>query len=267
MVALVSIYLFIIGACMGSFAGAMAWRMRKRKKLGRARSQCESCKHVLGARDLMPVVSWVVLRGKCRYCGASIGWSAIVLEVALGIAYVVSYLAWPFPLSTIAEWGLLTFWLLALVALAILFVYDARHFRLPDRVMYPLIVISIGFFALEQYVFGNTAPTIIIDFLTSLLPISGVYGFLYFLSGGKWVGFGDVKLGIALGLLTGWQLALLTVMLANFIGLLWVLPGLLTKQKKYTSRVPFGPFLIGGAFVAFLWGQHIIDWYFRLAGI
>ena len=95
----------------------------------------------------------------------------------------------------------------------------------------------------------------------SLLPVTGLYGLLYAVSGGKWVGFGDVKLGIYIGLALGWPLALLAMMLANLVGTLYILPGLLTGVLARNSRIPFGPFLIIGTILAMLFGQSIIDGY------
>ncbi|MFZ1812433.1 MAG: A24 family peptidase, partial [Candidatus Saccharimonadales bacterium] len=91
--------------------------------------------------------------------------------------------------------------------------------------------------------------------------IAGLYALLYAVSSGKWVGFGDVKLNVGLGLIVGWQGALVVVFLANLIGMLVILPGLVTKRLTKTSRIPFGPFLITACIVTVLWGEQLINWY------
>lgn len=258
---------FWFGVIFGSFAGAVAWRIKKKKDFIRERSECEHCHHVLSAFDLIPVFSWLFLRGKCRYCKKPIGSSALWVEVSLGLAFALSYLAWPYGFGTLVSGVLFGLWLVVLVLFAILFIYDMRYSLLPNKVVYPLIVISLIFFII-RYSFvlqvSFQPSVLILEFLYSLAPIAGVYGILYALSNGKWVGFGDVKLGIALGLLLGWQNALLALVLSNLIGFLFVLPGLVSKRLDRTSHVPFGPFLLLATFISFLYGTYLIDAYLNL---
>ena len=94
-----------------------------------------------------------------------------------------------------------------------------------------------------------------------LLSVAGLYELLYIVSKGAWVGFGDVKLGVFMGLILGWKQGLLAVVLANFIAFFWVLPGLLSGKIKRTARIPFGPFLILATFLAFLFGGLMLEWY------
>lgn len=261
---LIWLYLFVLGACFGSFAGAMAWRIEKGKKVVRERSECEHCHHKLSALDLIPVLSWLGLRGKCRYCKKPIGYSALLLELGLGLAFVVSYLAWPFALTDPLSWTVFGLWLAALVLLSILVVYDIRHFILPDVVIWPLAGAGLMIFVLRAIEQHSGLPEVVVQVALALLPITGLYGLLYAVSRGKWVGFGDVKLGLFIGLALGWQAALLSVLLANLIGTLWILPGMVLGRIKRTSRIPFGPFLIAGAFIAFLWGQTLWVYYVSL---
>jgi len=258
---LIALYLFVIGACFGSFAGAMAWRIEKGRDVVRDRSECEHCHHKLSAPDLIPVVSWLWLRGKCRYCRKPIGPTPLVLEVVLGAIFVVSYLAWPLPLLGLLGWMIFATWLVVLVLLTILFVYDLRHYILPDVVVWPLVGLGLVLFVMLAVQNQLTIETAVLEGLLSLLPISGVYWLLYVVSKGAWVGFGDVKLGIFMGLVLGWQGALLALVLANLLGTLVILPGLVSGRLKRATHVAFGPFLIAATVIVFLWGGEIIKWY------
>lgn len=261
---LISLYLFIIGASFGSFAGAMAWRIEKGKDVVKDRSECEHCHHKLTALDLIPIVSWLALRGKCRYCRYPIGTYALALEVSLGLAFVASYIWWPLGLSS--NFGIIAFllWLLALVMLAILFIYDVRHYLLPDRVVWPLTAVGAGIFICRAYMGEWTMAQTGVELLLGMIPVAGVYGILYAISGGKWIGFGDVKLGLFIGLVLGWQGAFLALLLANVLGCVWIIPAMLMGRIGRETRIAFGPFLIVATFVAFLWGERIIDAYTSL---
>lgn len=261
---LVYITLFWFGAIFGSFAGATAWRLHKKKDFIKGRSECEQCHHALAPLDLVPVFSWLFLRGKCRYCKKPISSGALLVELGLGMAFLLSYLAWPLGFDGVLSGVLFGLWLTVLVMFAILFMYDLRWTLLPDKVVFPLITVSLLFFVSRVILVGMPLPEALLEFCLAMAPIAGLYGVLYFASKGKWVGFGDVKLGIALGLLLGWQGALLALVLANFIGLLFVLPGLVSRQLNKSSRVPFGPFLMLATVISFLYGQYLVDAYVKL---
>ena len=250
-------YLFLVGAVMGSFAGAVAWRLAKRRDFVRERSECEHCHHVLAPKDLIPVYSWLSLKGKCRYCQKPFGTSALLLEVGLGFAFVVSFAVWPYGFETIGM-ALFITWLVSLVALTILFVYDLRHYILPDVIVWPLALLGAIMFVLRMLLQDTSIAWWILEAILALLPITGLYGLLYAVSGGKWIGFGDVKLGIFMGLALGWQYALMALLIANYLGFFWVLPKLVRGKLNKTSHMPFGPFLIAATFISFLWGDVLV---------
>lgn len=256
--ALEIILLALLGAAMGSFVGALVWRLKTNKDFVRGHSVCEHCGHRLSAADLIPVVSWLVLKGRCRYCHKSIGGLPLVLELTLATLFVISYLYWPLGFASAAAQVSFVLWLVYLVLLAALFVYDLKWFLLPDKLVFVLIGLALIDAMLRT---SLTGENYLVHVGLGLLPIAGVYGLLYVVSKGKWVGFGDVKLGIFMGLVLGWQGALLTLVLANVLGFLFVLPGLISKKLTRTSRVPFGPFLIAAFVVAGLWGGPLVEWY------
>jgi len=261
---LFAVALFIVGLCLGSFVNAAVWRIKNKKDLLKDRSECTHCHHKLSWLDLFPVLSWVFLRGKCRYCKKPISAQYPLVELAVAAFFVVSLAFWPFGFSNTNEILQFSVWLLAGVGLAILFVYDIKWLLLPDRVVFPLI--GLGIIMTILHGLGSTnVLSFATDVIGSLLILSGFYLILFIFSSGRWVGFGDIKLGVALALLLcDWKLALLTLFLANLIGTLVFAPALITKKIKRTSHVPFGPFLIAGFLIAGIFGVQIVEWYTTL---
>lgn len=271
---------------MGSFAGASTWRLRARQlaedkadgeevsaseykklisltkaSLLQDRSRCLHCGHPLAWYDLLPLVSWISTRGKCRYCHKKIGYFEPLIEISVAAFFVASYAFWPAPIAGSMDVGLLALWLVAGVLLAILFAYDAKWFLLPNRVMFPLIAVA-AVAAFLQIMSASDAVSVLINVLLATFILSGLYLVLWLASRGQWVGFGDVKLGLALALLLAdWQLAFIALFAANFIGCLVVIPGMLSGKITRKTRVPFGPLLILGGVIAFLFGGPITEWY------
>jgi len=252
----------LLGLAFGSFVNALVWRLHERRDFVSERSECVKCHHQLAWYDLIPVVSWVLLRGKCRYCKKSISVQYPAVELATSALFVISYVFWPLNVSELAPQILLGIWCIMLVILMALLVYDARWYLLPDKLTYPLIALAAVFGTLYQFVVVDASVLQVVSELTlGMVSVAGLYYVLYAYSKGKWVGFGDVKLGIAMGLILGWQLGLLSVFLANLIGLIYILPGMLGGKLTPQSKIPFGPFLIVGLIVAYLFGAAIVDWY------
>lgn len=259
MYGLILFYLFLIGAAFGSFAGAMAWRLHEGRDVVRERSECEHCHHTLAWHDLIPLVSWLSLRGRCRYCHKPIGVSAIMMELGLGAAFALSFVVWPYGWSVLGM-ALFAVWLASLVYLTILFVYDVRHSLLPDVLVWPLTALGVIGFALLMQLQAVPYAQWPLEAFLALLPVTGVYWLLYTISGGRWIGFGDVKLGIFIGLILGWQGGVLALLVANYLGFFWILPALLRRKLDRSARMPFGPFLIVATFIVFLWGKSLLAW-------
>ncbi len=290
MIMIMIIYIAILGLLgliFGSFAGAQVWRLRARqlledKEAGEAydkteykqlhplleakgrddRSRCLHCGHQLRVKDLIPLISWVGTRGKCRYCKTPIGRFEPLIESSVALFFVGSYVFWPIELLDAATIAQFIVWLISGVLLAVLFAYDAKWFLLPDRIVYALIAISIVFYSLGLPIESEDVLSALSSLTGALAILSGLYLALWKISDGRWIGFGDVKLGIALAFFVGtWELAFLTLFLANLIGCLIVLPGLAAKKISRTTQVPFGPMLIAAAVISVLFGNTIIAWY------
>lgn len=252
--------LVVLGLCFGSFVSALVWRLHKKRDFVRERSECTHCHHVLAWYDLVPVLSWLLLKGKCRYCQKRIEDSPLVELITAGL-FAGSYLLWPYGFTPAGLW-LFGLWLLALVFLVALAVYDARWMLLPNKLTLPLIGLGLIMGGVRYVGVEGLSPLVAAgEVLAGVGAIAGVYGLLYLFSRGAWIGLGDVKLAIFIGAVLGWQQALLTLFLSNLLALIAVLPSLLGKKLTARTHVPFGPFLIGGCIIAFLIGGLLIEWY------
>jgi leader peptidase (prepilin peptidase)/N-methyltransferase len=268
--------LALLGLVFGSFVNAFVWRLHEQEELWgkkkrpsnqqlaklsilKGRSMCPSCKHELAAKDLVPVLSWLSLRGRCRYCHKPISWQYPLVELATALLFVTSYIWWPVALNGV---GLtqFVFWLVFVVAFMALTIYDVRWFLLPNRVVYPLICLAIVEVIVVSIV-GRDFHSLLNAALGALI-IAGIFYILFQLSGGAWIGGGDVKLAVVLGLLAGTPVkALLVMFFSSVIGTICSIPILLRGKKALGVQVPFGPFLLAATVVVVLFGTAIVDWY------
>lgn len=279
--------LVLFGLCLGSFAGASVWRLRARqleedkaqgervdkkeyKQLKQLMhinktkdsSRCLHCGHVLAWYDLLPLVSWLSLKGKCRYCHHAIGRFEPIIELGVAAFFVLSYVLWPYELLTPLAVTQFILWLVAGVGLAILFVYDLKWFLLPNAVMFSVIGVGAASAIVVLLQAADIVATLI-STLVGVVILSGLYLVIYLISKGQWIGFGDIKLGLALALLlSDWRLAFLALFAANLIGCVIVIPGMASGKINRQTRIPFGPLLILGTVVALFTGGFIIDAYF-----
>ena len=277
---LILIFLAVLGACLGSFVVAQVWRIRfhqlssakklpsteqsefkrlskLKSKLSSDRSKCLSCGYTLASHDLIPIFSWLILRGKCRKCHAPIGFTEFFTELTLAILFPLSFMLWPTPLDTplIAQFAI---WLIILTILAVLFIYDLRWQLLPTFLLITLIIMSVLFTLCSyQTLFTTVALS---NLLISIVILSGTYFILHHASQGRWVGSGDWLLALPLAIiLQNWLLAFLTLFLANLIGCLVVIPALMSRKLTTNSAVPLGPLLIIAFAIIFFSGPYLIN--------
>jgi len=149
--------------------------------------------------------------------------------------------------------------LMGLSYLAFLFMYDKRWFLLPDVANWPFVMLGALFAGI--HVATGQLPGGVLGLMAAVVILSGVYALLYVASSGRWIGFGDVKLTLGLALfLMDWRLAFLALFLANLLGTLLVLPGMLRGTVQRGARIPFGPLLIVGFLISWFFGARIVDW-------
>lgn len=255
-------FLAVTGSIIGSFVGALTWRVHKKMNFVSDRSECEHCHHKLAPTDLLPIISWLCLKGRCRYCRKKIGSLSLWLEISVAIVFVASYIFWPLGQVEASALQAVTFalWLVAVTLMAALFVYDLRWGFLPNKFMLPLAIVA-ALISILNNIFIHEIPlqNYMIDTLLAMIPVAGIYGAIYILSNKKWIGGGDVKFGIIVGLLLSWQGALAVLFISNVLGSLVMLPLLLAKKVRIESQIPFGPFLIFATFAIFLIHPQVLN--------
>ena len=262
---LVAFLVGLYGLVIGSFVNALVWRIHERKGIAHGeRSECTHCHHTLAAKDLVPVLSWLWLRGKCRYCHKAISRQYPAVELLTAFLFALSYLQLA-PVG-IAGWFGLIVWLIVVAAFVALAVYDLRWLILPDKIVLPTFaIVAFGLFV-EATVLGLSWGTVGRHALAALALGAAFYA-LASLAGGKLMGGGDVKLGALMGLILGLRATLLATLLAFNLAAIVGITLILLRLRKRTDYIAFGPFLIIGTIIAFLFGHGIIAWYLRLNGL
>lgn len=256
---LIGFFIFIFGVCIGSFLNCVIYRLETNKKIN-GRSFCPNCKHKLCWKDLFPVFSFIFLGGKCKYCKGKISWQYPVVEIATGILFLCIYNFTPLNYIN------LVFLFYIISALIIIFIYDLKHYIIPDKILFPAIIITAVYDIFVQcwlnYGFFNVAS--FENYFLATIIASGFFFLIFFFSKGKAMGFGDVKLAILMGLLLGLTNVLVALFLAFFVGALTGSGLMALKRKKIKSEIPFGPFLILGTLIALFYGEIIIKWYLNI---
>lgn len=257
--------IFIIGLCVGSFLNAVIYRLGSKIKIWDGRSICFSCKKKLTWKELFPVISFIIQKGKCRGCGKKISWQYPVVELSTAILFTVSFLqlmgwcldlgSWILYLASFCILRLFLSWFIISV-LIVVFVYDLKHKLILDSVMIPSIIIV--FFT--QFLVGENW----LYLLFAAFIAGGFFLAQYLASQGKWIGGGDIRLGVFMGFVLGWPNVLVGLLLAYFIGAIIAVILLIKNKKNLKSEIPFGPFLAIGTLIAMFWGQQIISWYWGL---
>lgn len=253
------LFVFLFGLIVGSFLNCVIYRLEQGQSFLKGRSYCPHCRHNLSWPDLIPVLSFLFLLGKCRYCQEKISFQYPLVELSTATIFI---LIW----STVSNIYTGVYLLLMAGFLIVIFIYDLRHYIIPDRVVYPAIAAVIIYHLIR--LLGEVRPLQDWRGLTSpILSALGAAGFflaIVLVSRGKWMGVGDIKLAFLMGLILGWPNILVALFLAFSIGAIIGVGLIVLKKKGLKSEVPFGPFLITGTFLALFWGSAITDWYLNL---
>ncbi len=248
--------IFFLGLILGSFLNSIIWRLWDNIAIfSRARSICVHCRKQLSWKENIPLLSWLVLKGKCAHCSKNI--SVYYPLVELGVATCFTLVAYHyFPMSNFSEWTLLRD-LVFTAFLVVIFVQDLRYqLILPNVVWTGAIfglVINVSFLG---YDFNSLALGALIG--------GGFFLAQYLLSSGRWIGGGDVRLGVMMGLWLGWQNTIVAIFLAYIIGAIFAVFLLVTKRAQRDTAIPFGTFLAVTTMVSLYWGQSLVQWYVGL---
>lgn len=265
-------FIFLFGLVIGSFLNCLIWRLHKSESLW-GRSYCPKCRKQIAWCDNIPLLSFIILGGKCRHCGKPISWQYPVVEFITGLLFVVAFLNnfefrilnfesifnylifnnsikilnSKFIIQLLRDWFLIC-------VMIIIFIYDLRWYLILDIVALPACLVV---FLLN----------LSLGFGWQNLLISGIIGGSFFLiqfliSRGKWIGGGDIRLGLLMGLALGWPNILVAILIGYFIGSIVGIGLIATGKKSWGSQVPLGIFLSTATVVALFWGEEMIRWYF-----
>ena len=243
----------LLGACMGSFLNCMAWRIVHGESILHGRSHCDVCHHVLAPRDLIPVVSYLMSHGKCRYCGAKLSGRHAVGEALSAVVFVTLLLHYDISLQTLEALCV------ASLLLACSFA-DLEGYIIPDR----FIAVGIVLFIVSLIGYPQPGQRAVSGLIGGFGVAGGVLLLVLGMEkllGREAMGGGDIKLLFLTGLFLGWQRNLLCLLLACLIGIVW---GLLQQKHQGGPAIPWGPSIAISAWLTALFGQQVIEWYLAL---
>ena len=272
------IFVFIIGSAIGSFLNVVIHRVPNEESIVFPNSACPKCGKSIAGYDNVPILSWLLLGGRCRNCKESISIRYPAVELLTALSFVLVF--WKFGLDVMLPVGLI----FAAVTIALMFI-DAEHMILPNVITYPFFAFAF----LVRLIFPIVFGTIFSDM--TLVPMSSMAGYPNWLvslagavlgalagGGSLWLvgevwkrargveamGLGDVKMMLGFGALLGWRLALFSIFIAAFAGaVIGIAVITKNKDKNFQSQIPFGIFLGIGSVIALLFGDQLIGWYMR----
>ncbi|MFH1192862.1 MAG: prepilin peptidase [Candidatus Jorgensenbacteria bacterium] len=292
--------LFMFGLAVGSFLNVVTLRYRPErsvfsmKALG-GRSHCPHCGKTLSAGELIPLASYLLQRGRCRSCKASLSIQYPLVELVSGAAWVavplfmssfygISSGAFASLEAPLWSYGLALVWTAAFLLFIAIFIIDLRHYLIPDELNLLLAALGVAAALLLATHHGDipafrdsflrhyallASPAALGVWVNHLLGAAAgglLFGFLALIGKGRAMGMGDVKLALASGLLLGWPDILLAAMIAFILGGAWGLVLVCAKKKSFGDRVPFAPFFALGAAATVFWGYPLVGFYFSLFG-
>lgn len=260
------IIVFGFGACIGSFLNVLIWRLPRNEKPD-GRSHCAHCGHQLAAGDLLPVISFLFLRGRCRYCKYNISVRYPFIEIITATLFTLAF--WLLIPQALLSWFLIAKIWFAIAVLVVVFVVDLEHYLILDSIIFPgtLLLLLLNF-CLDSLKSGGVwhYPELVVGGIAASLAAALPFYLIWYFSKGRYLGFGDVKLMLFLGMSVGWPLIWVNLFLAVISGGVFSLFLLLFGGKSLKSRLPFGTFLSLAAVLTLFFGQSLLHWYLALLG-
>ncbi|PMQ01018.1 MAG: prepilin peptidase [Dictyoglomus sp. NZ13-RE01] len=247
----ITFWMFLLGASIGSFLNVVIYRLPRGESIVYPPSRCPKCGHKLGAKDLVPVFSYIWLRGRCRYCGEKISARYIMVETLLGLSFSILFWFFGFSLFTIKS-------ALFISLLIPIFFIDLDHMIIPDIISIPGTILGI----MMAFLGGNLKDGILGAILSGIILLL-IYLFALIIYKQEGMGQGDIKLGLLLGSFLGIKLGVFAIFLGFLIGGIFSIIILLKKEKNLKDAIPFGPFLVVGGIISYFWGNQIIDLYIK----
>ncbi|MBU1126330.1 MAG: prepilin peptidase [Patescibacteria group bacterium] len=249
----------VLGVIVGSFVNVVVFRTKTDEAFWKGRSKCRTCEVPISPIDLVPVLSYFALKGRCRSCSATIEWQYPAVELITGVMFGVLFARAALGIG-VPDWIDGSEWLALFVRdavmsvfLLIIFVYDFKYSYILDRFSIPAIILAIVF----NLALGADA----INLLLGGLFIGGFFAFQFLVSSGKWVGGGDIRMGMLMGFLLGVSNGVLALFLSYILGAIFGIILILTKKRKLDSQVPFGTFMAAATLITMILGPYMLEWY------
>lgn len=266
--------ILILGLCVGSFLNVLIYRLPREEKIT-GYSYCPHCQKRLQWFDLIPVFSFLFLKGRCRYCQKPISWQYPLVELSTAILFIFATYNWQ---QTTGDWRLATetynlqnllilgCLLLVVSCLIVIFVVDLKYMLVPDAVIYLAIGAAFLYqlFQLTTYNLQLTTSESLTNSLLSGIFASAFFLFFVLVSRGKWMGMGDVKIAAFMGVLLSFPNILFALLLAFVSGSIIGLSLVFAKKKTFKSEIAFGCFLAPATYIAVLYGERITKLYFNI---
>lgn len=255
---------FVGGLLVGSFLNVLVYRINTAESFIGGRSHCPHCKNTILWYDNIPLISFILLNFRCRYCKGKISWQYPLIEFGTGLIFAL--IGWKFFILEDPKTWLATFYYLAISSsLITILVYDYLYMEIPGLILWPAIGFSVFYNLLTDWANAD----LIRDPLASLTYSGALAAFLAFtfffllssLSRERWMGMGDAYLAILLGLVLGWPQILLGLFLAFAIGSIYGIILIILKKKSMKSQVPFAPFLVVGTLISIFFYVPLMSWY------
>lgn len=238
--------LFLFGITIGSFLNVCIYRIPRKQSIAYPPSHCTACKSRLRPIDLIPLLSYMLLRGKCGYCGGKVSPQYPMVELANGLLYITLFHIYGFSLNAII-------YALLISVLLVISIIDYSYYKIPDGLNGLIILLGV------VYLMFNKSEVSMMNHLLGLVVGGGLFLLISIISKGA-MGGGDIKLMGSLGLLFGWQKILVIALLAFNIGAIMSIIMIVCKIKNKKDTIPFGPFIAVSAYIVLVYGTQIMAW-------
>ena len=245
------VLIFILGLIVGSFSNVCIYRIPRNESIVYPASHCPKCRSNISPKDNIPLLSYILLKGRCCNCKSKISIQYPVVEFLTGFIYLIIYLIYGLSIQTLI-------YIILSSALIIIAFIDLNEQIVPDVISLPGIVLGLILSFFVSYIsFVNSALGVLVG--GGIILIIGLAGSAIFKK--EAMGGGDVKLAAMIGAFLGWRYIIISLFLGFFLGALAGIILILSKIKSREDVVPFGPFIVLGSLITLLWGEKIISWY------
>lgn len=250
------VFTFLFGLCIGSFLNVCIYRLPASKSISHPRSSCTNCNELIPFYDNIPVVSYLLLRGRCRFCSEPISLRYPIIELLTGLFALITFFKYGLSLEAFI-------YFVFIATLLVITFIDIDHQIIPDVISLPgILIFFIASFGLSQVTYLDSLIGILAGG-GSLFLVAWTYNMITKKEG---MGGGDIKLLAMIGALIGWQGVLFTIFVASAVGTISGMLVMLKSRKGMKLKIPFGPFLAIGAIAYIFFGPQLVRWYFRLLG-